>query len=323
MDTGLAYVGRIELIDPIPDADKIESAEVVCGEGGRWRGVVKKGDFAPGDTCTVYLQDAVVKPSEELAFLERSKWRVKMARFRGAPSECVIVAGGDGYSIGDDVTQILGVTKYERQVSGHVGGNPRGNFPAFIPKTDEPNFQGARRLLYALKGKPWYATEKADGMSSTAYRLGDHFGICSRNLELKPESGGAIATVAKEWNLEDKLPEGIAIQWETVGPGIQKNPMGLSKVEGRLFSAYNIPERRYLHRWELNVLSAILNVSEVAFVSSGDSFDLDDESLRKLAEGTYPNGKQREGIVIRPFKEETVRMQRLSFKVLNLLYKDG
>lgn len=37
----------------------------------------------------------------------------------------------------------------------------------------------------------------------------------------------------------------------------------------------------------------------------------------------YPNGKPGEGIVIRPLKEEFVpRFGRLSFKVLNLLYKD-
>ena len=37
----------------IPGADFIESLEVVCGPGGRWRGTAKKGDFALGDRCEV------------------------------------------------------------------------------------------------------------------------------------------------------------------------------------------------------------------------------------------------------------------------------
>lgn len=43
---------------------------------------------------------------------------------------------------------------------------------------------------------------------------------------------------------------------------------------------------------------------------------------RKLAECKYANGRQAEGIVVRPLYPMRVGNERLSFKVLNLLYKE-
>ena len=318
---GLAYVGRIDKLSPILNADRIESAEVDCVGGGRWSGVVKRGDFAPGDRCTVYLQDAVVQPSEALKFLEPMKWRVKMARFRGAPSECVIVrAEGDG-AVGTDLTEALGVTKYEKVLPHSLAGEAIGFFPSFIPKTDEPNFQTAAELIDAIRGKPWYARVKADGSSTTAFRHDGRFGVCSRTLELN-DSPCAYWRVAKQYGLHERLPEGLALQFETVGPGIQKNPMGLSGIEGRAFSAWNIVEKRYLCGEELAVLCTEIDFPIAEFATSGAAFDFDADKLRALAEGVYANGAPREGIVIRPQTEQWVGAARVSFKVINLLYKD-
>jgi hypothetical protein len=50
-------------------------------------------------------------------------------------------------------------------------------------------------------------------------------------------------------------------------------------------------------------------------------FDMDDEQLRKFAEGLYPNGRQREGVVIRS-NLARFEGQQISFKVINLLYKE-
>jgi len=324
MASGLAYVGRIENVRSIEGADRIVAAEVVCGEGGRWQGVVAKGDFVPGDLCLVYLQDAVVKPSEQLAFLEKAQWRVRMQRFKGVPSECVIVPT-DLYAeqhLGMDMTEQLGVTKYEKVLHADFnGGAAYGSFPSFIPKTDEPNFQTAGRLVEALKGKPWYATEKADGTSTTAYRRGDHFGVCSRNLELQEFATNSHWSLALKFGLKEKLPDGTALQWETVGPGVQKNPMGLKELEPRAFSAYRFTEGRYLNRDEFVALCLDIGIPMAPEVAGGPDFLLDSDQLRTLAEGKYANGKQREGVVVRPDVEEFVRGSRLSFKVINLLYK--
>lgn len=318
---GLAYIGRVEKLMPIAKAHRIESAEVFCGVGGRWTGVVKRGDFAVGDRTLVYLQDAVVTPSEELKFLEATKWRVKMARFRGAPSECVILPAKGDEPIGTDLTETLGVVKYVKVLPHNLAGDAIGPFPSFIPKTDEPNFQTAAELIDALRGKPWYARVKADGSSTTAYKHEGRFGVCSRSLELA-DSACAYWRVAKQYNLAERLPEGLALQYETVGPGIQKNPMGLAGIDGRAFSAWSIGEKRYLCGEELATLCEAIGFPIAEFAVDGESFDFDAEQLRKLAEGTYANGEPREGIVIRPKEDEWVGATRLSFKVINLLCKD-
>ena len=87
----LAYVGQVITVYPIHGADRIESLEVVCGKGGRWRGTAKKSEFAVGELCEVYLQDALLPQTERYAFLEQRGWRVRMMRLRGVPSECLIM----------------------------------------------------------------------------------------------------------------------------------------------------------------------------------------------------------------------------------------
>ena len=91
MDEGLAYVGKIITIEAIPNADFINSATVVCGKGGKWKGIIRKGDFKILDKCIVYLPDSIIPEREDMKFMEATHWRVKMRRFRGAPSEVVII----------------------------------------------------------------------------------------------------------------------------------------------------------------------------------------------------------------------------------------
>ena len=50
---GMAWVGKVLEISPIPDADRIQRAEVVCGKGGKWCGVVRKGDVEEGDVLAM------------------------------------------------------------------------------------------------------------------------------------------------------------------------------------------------------------------------------------------------------------------------------
>jgi len=116
---GTSYIGMITEIFPIELADRLESAVVVCGKGGKWQGVVEKGRWQLGEVCVVFLQDAIIPDIPGLRFMDKSKRRVKMARFRGVISECVIfdcIAKGH---IGDEVSEQLGVTKYEKPIPAH------------------------------------------------------------------------------------------------------------------------------------------------------------------------------------------------------------
>ena len=314
------YIGQIKELNPIPDADRLESATVVCGAGGKWIGVVEKGRWQLGEMCVAFLQDALIPQIPGLEFMDKHKRRVKMARFRGAVSECVVfdcIAKGN---IGDEVSEQLGVTKYEKPIPVQLQGYAKGNFPPFIPKTDEMNFQAVPEVKVYLQNSPIYATIKYDGTSGTAYKYNGEFGVCSRNLELK-EDDNIYWRMAKKYNFENVIPEGFAIQFEVYGEGIQKNPVGIKGNDVVVFNLYDIANRRYADYGTMELHCKRHGLPLPEWIGIQDKPKTDDD-WRKLAEQTYPNGKPAEGIVVRSLTEARVGQLRASMKVINLLYKD-
>ena len=332
MKRKVAYIGKIVDIQPIKGADFIESATVVCGEGGKWMGTIpkKKGlsmsNFAIGELVEVYLQDAILPNSPEFDFMEKYKYRVSMRRFKKVPSECLIWKihpMTDNPQVGD---VIPGIGKYEKPIPAQLAGQVVGGFPtSIIPKTDEPNFQTVPDMILYLSGQPFYSTVKADGSSGTAFNHNNgDFGVCSRNLQLKDDGKNAFWEVVKRYDIPNKLPNDYAIQFELCGPGIQKNHLGLDKLDMRVFNLYDIRKRRYLDAEDLRNFCAETGIPMVQIIDWNKPFMFkSDEELRKYAEGKYDSGYQREGVVIRPMKESRVNGERLSFKIINLLFKDA
>lgn len=320
MTQKLAVIGRITSTAHIAGADLIQQVTVDCAEAGTWTGVASKS-MAPSHRVLVLLQDALLPPDARWKFMERHQWRVRMARFKGVPSECVILPD-DGLDPalqpGADVAQELGVTKYEKPVPASMGGDAVGAFPSFIPRTDEPNFQTVPELVARMATDPWYAAEKADGTSCTAWV--DEAGVlhvCSRNWELKEDTATGAQNVywraARKYGL-DRLPPGMALQFEVVGPGIQGNPMGLADLQARAFSLYFQEAKKYAHVTSLWELADSLGIPVAKLVLlDWKAFSADD--LRALAAIRYPNGKHGEGVVVR------ARDSSWSFKVINLEYR--
>lgn len=320
MSEGLVYVGKILSLDTIPNADFLYSATVVCGKGGKWKGVVVKTDFRVEDICKVYLPDAQIPETPGMEFMASTHWRVKMRRFRGAPSEVVIMplSQQSEVEVGDDLTELFGVTKYVKPVPASLVATAKGDFPSFIPKTDEPNYQRVPELIELLKGHRYYVTEKADGSSTTAYKWKGEFGVCSRNLELY-EGDNGYWELARKHDVECRLPEGFAIQWETCGPKIQKNPMGFSEVTALAFSVYDIASKNYLEAFEFFEFCQRLKFPTVRILAQEEEDNFCITDLQSLAKGNYENGKTREGVVVRSW--EHINDKMISFKVINLDYE--
>jgi len=317
-----SYVGKITEIFPIELADRLESAVVVCGEGGKWQGVVEKGKWQIGDQCVAFLQDAIIPAIPGLEFMDKSKRRVKMARFRGAPSECVIfdlIVSGE---VGDEVSEQLGVTKYEKPIPAQMQGQAKGNFPTFIPKTSEENFQRVQSVLEYLASVPIYATLKIDGTSATAYRRNGEFGVCSRTMDLK-DGENIYWKMAKKYDLENKMPDGYAIQFEIYGEtiGVPKNPLGIKGQDIAVFNLYNSETLRYCDYAELVSFCDKHELPRPPEIDIKGARTPDE--WRALAEiAKYPNGKPAEGIVVRSLVETRVGRLRASMKIINLQYKD-
>ena len=93
----------------------------------------------------------------------------------------------------------------------------------------------------------------------------------------------------------------ITVQGEWAGPGIQKNRLKLKEGNWFVFTALLDGKRVSLD--SLLKIAEILKVDTVMIEERG--YDLPSkyptgEALLKRAEGQYPNGGAKEGIVIRP-----------------------
>lgn len=316
----LAVIGTVTAVHPIEGADRIHQAIVSCGDEGVWSGVVAK-DINLFSRVVVFLQDAILQPNERWEFMERHKWRVRMARFKGVPSECVIVSAVGPESLqvdGTDATELLGVTKCEKPIPAAIAGDVRGNFPSFIPKTDEPNFQRIRDLEDMMDGSDWVATIKYDGTSCTVYNDEEGMHVCSRNLELKEFTASGAGNVywqaARKYGLE-RLPQGFALQFEVIGPGIQGNPLGLSELEIAAFTLFNYEQRSRAHFGELVGMCQSLEIPMAAVFAAGSGFP-GEHSIRAIAsEVEYGDGRPGEGVVFRDVNSTW------SFKSISLDYK--
>lgn len=317
---GLVFLGRIIERKPIPEADRIISVTVICGKGGKWRGVVRKEDFPEDNNiCLVYLPDAVIPKTPGMEFMAHTNWRVVMRKFKGAPSEVLItpVTESGLYKIGDDLTEKMCVKKYIKSIPVHMAGELYGDFPTYIPKTDEPHYQKIEEKVNKLIESPFYITQKMDGSSTTAYRYNNHFGVCSRNNEWKETPENVFWRLCNKHELKYRLPDGYAIQWETCGPGIQKNTAGLEELQAFAFSVYNIERREYLSFPELVFFCQSLKIPMAPVLCMGDSFSM--KHAEALVEGKYPNGHPHEGIVVR--SQYPIEFEQISFKMINLNYE--
>lgn len=331
MDTNLATVQEVTDIQPIPGADAIEVAQVLG-----WKCVVKKGEFKVGDRGVYIAIDTIVPEKPEFEFLRKVHFRVKTIRLRKQLSQGLLlpmgVAGVLGAPpVGHDVTEALGIKKYEKPVPAQLAGLVRGDFPAsYIHKTDEINIQSIPFAVDEIKGKEVYITVKCDGTSgtfiNTARNCGVDIHVCSRNLSLKETEGNVYWQMFRKYNMQNifETVGEFAIQGEVCGPGIQKNRLGLKEIDLFVFNVYDVFNQKYLDYVTFLNFCETYKLKTVP-VEKVCVFDFTLDQLLEMAKGKYASGQNREGIVIRPTTEmysklidEKYGMRgRLSFKVLN------
>lgn len=315
----LASIQRIKGLDPIAGADNIVKATVLG-----WQLVVKKNEFCIGDLCVCVEIDSVLPDKPVFEFLRKVNFRIKTVRLRGQISQGIcfpleILPAGIAIEEGQDVTEIMGVTKYEPPIPASLSGLMKGSFPSFIPKTDETRVQIMQESLTKHKGADCYITEKLDGTSVTYYIRDGIFGVCSRNLELQYDTGNTYCRMAEDLKVEEKLRNlgrNVAIQGELMGEGIQGNKLGLKNKQVFFFSLFWIDEYRFAgyDEWK-QVFEDVLQLEHVPVVM--ESYELSDniETLLAMAERNSVLNKniKAEGMVIRSRCADTF----LSFKAIS------
>lgn len=255
----LATIRTIASTRPIQGADRIEVAQV---DG--WECVVKKGEFEVGQHIVYVEVDSVMPERPEFEFLRDRKFRVRTIKLRGQVSQGLVlpldILPAGNYKLGDDVTELLGVTKYDPQARQEAllltkqpktPTNPvvkflmrfkwyrrmfmkpkrKGGFPDWVVKTDETRIQNLTTLfdIERKKGTLFSVTEKVDGQSATYFlqkisRRKYEFGVCSRNIRLGTPDNSSYWTIARKYDIENVLKKLIGEYQTIVIDTLRKQP---------------------------------------------------------------------------------------------------
>lgn len=358
----LATIQEIIDIKPIPNADSIEVATVMG-----WKIVVKKDEFKVGDKCIYVEIDSVLPEKDWSEFLRNSNFRIKTIRLRGQVSQGICfplnilenygnifkewneINGTYNYIFShkdndyiqgclyleDDVnlTELLEIKKYIPKTFGDGGfmsGKSAGNFPSFIPKTDETRIQNLKSLIEQYEGIEIYTTEKIDGCSATYFLRDSEFGVCSRNRMVKDDDTNVYWKMARQYNIENILKgygKNIAIQGEIIGPKIQGNKLALNEIELRIFDIFDIDKYEYYDYYSANTFISNNNLVRVPHIDDNLELTSDIDAFVE-----YATRKSRinpdvwvEGIVIRSktnldseeYLMRKMNTNRISLKVIN------
>lgn len=324
----LATIRTINDLKPIEGADTIELATI-----DNWKVIIKKG-LTIGSKIVYFEIDSFLPIRPEFEFLRKSCYKkladgsegfsIRTIKLRGIISQGLCIPINElpiiaDKKLGDDVSEILGVVKYEPPIPAQLKGVAKGLFPSFLRKTEEERIQNLSNEYkeYLASGLSFYATEKLDGSSATFFIKDGEFGVCSRNLELKETSNNTLWKIARLLNIEEKLKTlsfNACIQGELIGEGIQSNLYHLKGQDVRFFNLFNIDTYNRLPFSELKTFCDKYDLRTVPIVDIvlPDSID----ELLLLAEGESKLYKtEREGLVIRSV-ESTISFKVISNKFL-------
>ncbi len=326
----LASVQRIWKIEPIEGADRIELAHVLG-----WQCVVNKGQFQPMDPAVYFEVDSFLPVCPEFEFLRDSSYRktdvmgegfrLRTMKFRGQISQGLLLPLDTfpqipkDAEIGEDVSELLGVRKWEIEERISTGGTMIGTLPPDIPHTDETRVQAEPELIQDFAGLEYYISTKMDGSSHSVGLDSEGFHVTGHNYEYKDDGKSPFYEFVKDLKLKEKMRAfaeenellTFTIQGELCAPGIQNNRLKLTKPEWYVFTIRENGKRVGLER--MLEICRRLELKSVPIEEIGQ--DLPSkystvEALLERADGNYPNGGKKEGIVIRP--TDPVYCERIS-----------
>lgn len=319
----LASVQRVLEKKSIVGADLIEAYRV----NGWW--VVDKKDAHEVGDLVVYcevdswiphtLAPFLTKPGHyPREYLGVEGERLRTVKLKGQLSQGLLLPlVEDNSEEGKDFSEILGITKWE-DTRYMANMDARGNFPDFIPKTDQERVQNLDRTLEKYFGQSFEVTVKRDGSSLTAFVNGEESGVCSRNVNLKETEDSAFWAAANSLSLIPKIlstGRNLALQGELMSQKIQGNYEKVQGIEWNCFDIYDIDTQAYLLPKERRELCKQLRIPHIKVVEEDFVLCHNVDQLLEMAEGPGVNaGVKREGLV---FKQNN---GQFSFKAISNSY---
>ena len=312
----LASVQEIGKIEPIAEADRIELAHVLG-----WQCVVPKGEYHVGDKVIFFEPDSFLPIKPEYEFLRPSSYKktdymgegflISSRHLRGQLSQGLLMPCTEELEIGTDVTEKLGVKKFEVPEYATKQGTIIGKLPPSVPHTNEIRVQAMPSLLDELGDSAYYISTKMDGSSHSICFDHNGFHVCGHNYEYKD---GSFFEYVKARRLDELINRDIVIQGEFCGPGIQRNRLKLLKPEWYVFTVIEGGKRVGLDRMLEICETYKLTFVPIEELGTGLRHRYRDiKDLLELASG------EKEGIVIRPIRPKWSNQLNdwLSMKVLN------
>jgi len=342
----LASIQKIESLSPIEGADRIELAHILG-----WQVIVKKDEFKVGDLCVYIEIDSLLPEKPEFEFLRPKGFKIKTMKMKGVISQGICfplsILPKKAYKEEDDVTSIIGVTKYEKDDDQReqpitykktripkfllrysffrkifLKKEKKKGFPSWIRKTDEERIQTIPKILERYSEEVWEVSEKLDGTSATygIRRNGPRkeFVICSRNHELDDKDNHyyemaqkySIKDIVLSYLGKDKNVKKIVIQGEIIGPGIQKNKYNLKEKDLYIFNI--IVNDIKMSRAELIELCILSGLKHVPYLFKEKKIGSVEEAIALSIGTSFLCSRNREGIVCRLKNDPWT-----SFKVIN------
>jgi hypothetical protein len=213
----LASIRQISEIQPIEGADLIVRVKV-----DDWYCVALKSEFSVGDLCVYFEIDSfipIIPQVEHLRaraykkMLDKEGVRIKTIRLKGQISQGLVLpvrlffdmfAGSkfdegqelsEYFFIGNDVSDLIGVEKYEQPIPAELSGKVTGNFPVFIKKTDQERCLSGDTVVDTEHGKIRIQDICEQKLNINVWT----YNHITEELELKPITAHSILTRSRDW----------------------------------------------------------------------------------------------------------------------------
>ena len=298
----LASIQRVWDVQPIEGSDFLEQLKI---EG--WTVVGNKGDFKKGDLCVYFEIDSFLPVRPEFEFLRKTSYKntdimgegfkLRTIKLRGVLSQGLALPISTFKELPTDIELGTDVTEFAE----------------------------------AFAGLRYYISTKMDGSSHSLSWDENGFHVCGHNYEYKDDGSSSFFEFIKQREYKESMKSAmevlkyktLTVQGEFCAPGIQKNPLRLTKPEWYVFTVRADGKRVGLETME--IVCQLIGAPTVPI----EEIDTDlpskyptVEALLERADGNYSTGGRKEGIVIRtvePVYNETISGP-LSMKVVSNKY---
>jgi RNA ligase (TIGR02306 family) len=324
-------VCKVEAIEKHPNADRLS---IVTVKG--WNSIVGLDQYKVGDLIVFIPPDCVLPlPLIEKYKLEYLKHngRTGTVKLRGCVSQGLVLDVPEGKRDGDDVAELLGITKYEVPESpSQKQANPVGKKklnPYFDKYTEIENVKNYPDIF--KPGDVVVVTEKIHGCNARygtlpivisrdqpfierairwykKYILKHKFEFVygSHNIQLYGMKNNYYGEdvwgrIAKKYNLAKIIPPGLILYGEIYGPGIQDMTYGIKEIDILFFDAKS--GGQYLGWDEFCVVCETFGLKHVPVLASSEYYPGMEEDYTDGKSFLCPD-QMREGCVVKCELEE-------------------